>query len=565
MPDTLLAPDVPGFHGDLYLLQLVDSLLARCSWFIATGTNAGTTLAHVARNYPHVRCLSCEPDPSAFEQTISRTRHLKNVTVYAEDSTSFLQRLEREWSASMGASVLFWLDAHDRGATCLLRDEVRFITSRYSSPFILIDDFTVPDAPCFTHEQQDGQKCNDAFIRDSIPQDRPCALYYPSYIENTSQHHPLVGWGLVEYGHDGLDLESELPGVVRAEPRAAATRAPLAAIEAAERSFAEGRIPEALASLIHIGQADSTSARLWNDLGVCFEALGSPTHARTSFERALELDPTYAHARENLVAIETSHPEPATPTSSHSHALSTPLPALTDSPIRYLSQHGEDFLLDLVFADQASGYFVEVGAIDGLRFSNTYLFESRGWTGVCIEPHPLYYPFLVRNRPRSRCFQVAVSDCNSKGAVFFANTAGSLSALKPLGNEEALREEFGKSFSGYEEIRVRTTTLDDLLREARAPVAFQILSIDVEGTERDVLNGFTLETYWPRVVIIEQNTPEDRYEDYFLPKGYILARKLGCNLIYCRDAYDAARIRGAPQVETQPTPHPLAPLWNSSS
>jgi len=53
----------------------------------------------------------------------------------------------------------------------------------------------------------------------------------------------------------------------------------------------------------------------------------------------------------------------------------------------YYSQHGEDFILDLIFDHKKSGFFVEVGCIDGLRFSNTLFFEKLGWKGICIEAH----------------------------------------------------------------------------------------------------------------------------------------------------------------------------------
>ncbi len=79
---------------------------------------------------------------------------------------------------------------------------------------------------------------------------------------------------------------------------------------------------------------------------------------------------------------------------------------------KYFSQFGEDYLLWKIFNQKPSGFFVEVGGLDGIRFSNTYSFELEGWNGVCIEPHPDYFPLLKINRPQSHCIEAAVGKCN---------------------------------------------------------------------------------------------------------------------------------------------------------
>ena len=69
------------------------------------------------------------------------------------------------------------------------------------------------------------------------------------------------------------------------------------------------------------------------------------------------------------------------------------------------SQHGEDSIAWSLFRDrQGPGYFVEVGALDGVRFSNTFSFERAGWRGVCVEAHRDYIERLRQNRPRNKCY-----------------------------------------------------------------------------------------------------------------------------------------------------------------
>ena len=60
------------------------------------------------------------------------------------------------------------------------------------------------------------------------------------------------------------------------------------------------------------------------------------------------------------------------------------------SNISYYSQDGQDRFLDQkFFKEKTAGTFIEVGANDGITYSNTYFLEKfRQWKGICIEPHP---------------------------------------------------------------------------------------------------------------------------------------------------------------------------------
>ena len=68
--------------------------------------------------------------------------------------------------------------------------------------------------------------------------------------------------------------------------------------------------------------------------------------------------------------------------------------------MKYYSQYGQDaFLYNKIFAYKAgNGIFIDVGAYDGITFSNTYLFEKLGWTGICIEPDPSSFEVLKKTR-----------------------------------------------------------------------------------------------------------------------------------------------------------------------
>jgi hypothetical protein len=59
---------------------------------------------------------------------------------------------------------------------------------------------------------------------------------------------------------------------------------------------------------------------------------------------------------------------------------------------KYFSQYKQDEFLDKVlFKKKQNGFFIEIGAHDGISFSNSFFFEkNRSWEGICIEPILLY-------------------------------------------------------------------------------------------------------------------------------------------------------------------------------
>jgi hypothetical protein len=118
----------------------------------------------------------------------------------------------------LDGEVLFWLDAHGYGFEWPLREEVSVITTYWQKAYLLIDDFLVPGLDCFGYDEYKGQVCSFDYIKNSLNDQHEYSLYYPPYIERTSKHHPLRGWGLIEYGHCAkLDLPETTRSRIRKE------------------------------------------------------------------------------------------------------------------------------------------------------------------------------------------------------------------------------------------------------------------------------------------------------------------------------------------------------------
>jgi FkbM family methyltransferase len=186
------------------------------------------------------------------------------------------------------------------------------------------------------------------------------------------------------------------------------------------------------------------------------------------------------------------------------------------------SQFGEDVVLWEYFGRKSDGFFVEAGANHPTVCSQTWLFEQQGWTGVLVEPLAAKCQLLRQQRPRSRVFQVALGAPEQRGRVQFAVAAGSDALSGLTTHPEVVVER-------VEEVEV--WTLNDVLAEAGNP-KLDFVSIDVEGSELEVLRGFDLARHRPTVLLVEDHLQRLAVHRHLARHGYRLVRRTGCNNWY---------------------------------
>ena len=199
-----------GFHGDEYLLKLANHLAANTKAFIETGANVGSTLAYVARVHPSLRCLSCEPDSSAHEAAMKNAGKYPNVFLLHGTSQEFISYLDKNEEWVFAEACMFWLDAHGYGFEWPLKKELEFITQKFKTGYILIDDFKVPGQERFGYDQYQEQICSYDYIKGVLNPAKTYQLYYPTYQDKTSKHHSLRGWGLLVFGHDDFSIPGQV-------------------------------------------------------------------------------------------------------------------------------------------------------------------------------------------------------------------------------------------------------------------------------------------------------------------------------------------------------------------
>jgi FkbM family methyltransferase len=204
-------------------------------------------------------------------------------------------------------------------------------------------------------------------------------------------------------------------------------------------------------------------------------------------------------------------------------------------PMAFRSQFGEDLWLYDLFGGKTDGFFIEVGAFDGHTLSVSYAFEALGWTGLLVEPIPERAEQARARRPHSRVVNAALSCVGSAGTATFtyAPTHETLSYLvaTPEHKETVRRGEAGAE----RQITVPLTTMNDVLGDHKGEIDFAV--IDVEGGEISLLNGFDLEKYRPRVLMIEDGLykPTSPLLNYMGKFDYVPAAHVWINRVFIRN------------------------------
>lgn len=179
------------------------------------------------------------------------------------------------------------------------------------------------------------------------------------------------------------------------------------------------------------------------------------------------------------------------------------------------SQFGQDYwVYGEVFNQLKKGYFLEIGAYDGVKLSNTYLLEKRyGWNGICIEANPYNFQKLIKNR-NSICVNACIDKKEGEVDFIIRDLFSGICSLD-TDNKNML-------IGSCKIIKMRTTTLGKLLEEYKAPKEIDYLSIDVEGAEERILSQFDFNRYKFKCITIER--PAQSIRTLLKKFGYLLIK-----------------------------------------
>ena len=202
------------------------------------------------------------------------------------------------------------------------------------------------------------------------------------------------------------------------------------------------------------------------------------------------------------------------------------------------SQCGQDvFVYSQFFEGKKNGTFVDIGAYDGVLFSNTYFFEKElEWTGICVEPIPDIFKKLEANRA---CICVQGCIAEEEGYVSFLHIEGDSTSEMLSGIRKNYDPRLWKQIdrereilqTHWKEIQVSAFDTNKLLKKHDFQ-KIDFLSLDVEGSEIEVLKSWDLTQYPISIISVENNYDDPYIRELLEQKDFEYITRLRHDQIY---------------------------------
>lgn len=193
----------------------------------------------------------------------------------------------------------------------------------------------------------------------------------------------------------------------------------------------------------------------------------------------------------------------------------------------YNSQFGQDkYVHETVFKGHNNGFYMDVGAHDGVKINNTLYFEKNyDWHGINIEANPKVFRELIQNRPNDINVNCAV--CNEDGTSEFLCNTGYTEMLSGLSKTydprhmSRLNRENRNRKGTTSRIQVITKRIETICDENNVK-HINYLSIDVEGAEMEVIASINFDKVFIDVIGFENNYNDNSVEiiEYLKGKRY---------------------------------------------
>lgn len=207
-------------------------------------------------------------------------------------------------------------------------------------------------------------------------------------------------------------------------------------------------------------------------------------------------------------------------------------------PSRSFSQADEDLIVAQLLGNVS--FFVDIGANDGITYSNSLYFALRGANGICFEPTRTAYAqlsSLYRFNPRVICRKCGISNRSRESRI---TSAGGLSCL-PDTQDLAHSAQHSLLAELHFTESVQLLTFEDATSGIDLPKVIDLLSVDVEGHELNVLSSIPFDKYHFRAIVLETHIRDEwRHRDQLAidnllrSYGYVAICETWVNTIYCR-------------------------------
>lgn len=175
---------------------------------------------------------------------------------------------------------------------------------------------------------------------------------------------------------------------------------------------------------------------------------------------------------------------------------------------QFYSQQNEDkYLLKLFkIEDVQNGTYLEVGAYDGIYFSNTLFLQNEyGFSGILIEPQKKLFKELTINRPLDFLVNSAISNSEETQISFIGdNLEAGISSLSSINLER---------FPAWKNYMVDNKKMKTVIRDSNLKY-IDVMFIDTEGSEFEIIKSINFS--FPISLIVVEAHKENKEEDKLL-------------------------------------------------
>lgn len=209
----------------------------------------------------------------------------------------------------------------------------------------------------------------------------------------------------------------------------------------------------------------------------------------------------------------------------------------------YNGQYKQDKYLDHLFKKKSNGVFIDIGAHDGVTFSNSLFFEKkRNWKGICVEPIPEIFKKLDEAR---NCIKINGCISDKKGIEKFLRIKGEFVDTEMLSglvdnydprHLERIDREIKQYGGSKEEIDVKCFNINDLLAEHKLNHV-DFFTIDTEGNEMSILKTIDFEGFDIDVLLVENNYQTEEMNQFMKSKRYKRIKKIGHDEVFRKKRY----------------------------
>jgi len=195
----------------------------------------------------------------------------------------------------------------------------------------------------------------------------------------------------------------------------------------------------------------------------------------------------------------------------------------------YAEFNTDKYIIENFFLGKKDGIMLETGAGPTVEISMSKSFRENGWRTICVEPNPYYVD--MHKKEKNEIYQYALSNeiaYNHDFEIANPDTPYQLSssAIKIIRND--------KDTVNKKIIKVDIVTLNWLLNSLGLS-KLDFVSIDVEGWEIEVMEGFDTSIYKPLIILLENLYDDNYYNIYMNDIKYTLINKIFFNYIYKRN------------------------------